>query len=353
MMLLPVVIGLIDLKVSRGRIRVKEFLIMEAVAFGIVLIGFFTARYTSTLDTEIWSGQIINREQNSVPCSHSYSCNCHQVCTGSGKDETCSQTCDTCYEHSNDYDWDLQTNIGSTITIDRVDRQGVDMPSRWAHAYIGEPVAVSHLFKNYIKANPKTVLTRFSSQNPEKLPVPDYPVSVYDYYRVDRFLAVNYQEPYAHEWNWLLNRLNGTYGSVKQINIIVVAVKTASPEYQYLLEQKWLGGKKNDLVIMLGVPEYPRIAWVRIMSWSKSEGLKVELRDQIQGIGTMGRRDDIVNAVEAQVRTNWQRRHMREFEYLMAGAEPGPGVTILLMFLSALSTIGLSMWFAARSEFEN
>ena len=352
LMLLPIAIGLFEMIFLKGRIGWREFIAMELAVLAVMGIGFAIARYSATTDTEIWSGVVTGKEQNTVSCSHSYSCNCRDDCTSDSKgNQSCSQVCDTCYEHSHDYDWDVNTNIGSVITIDRIDRQGTDEPPRWTQVYAGEPVAVEHTFTNYIKANPDTVLTRFTATNPENLPVPNPPTEVYDYYRVKRFLPVAYAEPHADEWNWLLDRVNAIYGPTKQVNVIIVAVKTADQNYQYLLEHHWLGGKKNDLVILLGVPEYPKIGWVKIMSWSKSEGLKVQLRDAIQDIGTMERRDDIMKAVEQQIATNWERRHMKEFEYLMAGAQPGPGATIFLMILGTLMTAGLSWFFCVQDPF--
>ena len=65
----------------------------------------------------------------------------------------------------------------------------------------------------------------------------------------------------------------------------------------------------------------------------------------------MERRDDIMKAVEQQIATNWERRHMKEFEYLMAGAQPGPGATIFLMILGTLMTAGLSWFFCVQDPF--
>src|SRR5574342_424492 len=111
----------------------------------------------NTHDVEVWNGVVTGKEQNTVSCSHSYQCNCRQSCTGSGKNQSCTTVCDTCYEHSHDYDWDVYTSINDTITIDRVDRQGVNEPSLWTAVKMGEPVSVTHSYKNYIKASPGTL----------------------------------------------------------------------------------------------------------------------------------------------------------------------------------------------------
>jgi hypothetical protein len=275
------------------------------------------------------------------------------VCSGSGKNRSCSEECDTCYDHDYDYDWNLTTNINRTITIDRIDRQGVDMPPRWGKAFVNEPVAIETTFENFIKANPKTVLTRMGNKEIKGVYVPAPPVQTYDYYRVNRYLTVGFADPHGQEWLWLLNNLNATYGPTKQVNVVVVAVKTDNPNYEYLLEEKWLGGKKNDLILLLGVPEPPKIAWAKVISWSKSEDLKVELRDTILELGTLDRRDDIIKATEEQIKTNWHRRHMKDFEYLMAGLQPSTGATIALFIIGTLLSLGLAIFFWREDPFDD
>jgi hypothetical protein len=225
------------------------------------------------------------------------------------------------------------------------------MPPRWAAAYLQEPVAVAHSFTNYIKANPGSVLLRRNVKLQKPLPIPTDPTDVYDYYRVNRFIAVGYTEPHAKDWNWLLNQLNATYGPTKQVNVIIVAVKTTDPNYATLLEEKWLGGKKNDLVVVLGIDDYPHIAWAHVFSWSKSEELKVEVRDKILDISNMHRRDDIMAAIQQGVTTQWSRRHMKEFKYLMAGAVPGTGAMIFLFILGTLLASGLTIYFWSADPF--
>src|SRR4051812_22989724 len=80
------------------------FLPIIPVAGAILAFSIFG----QTMDEEVWNGHVTSKEQVRVSCSHSYSCNCRQSCTSSGKGgQSCTTVCDTCYEHSNDYDWDL------------------------------------------------------------------------------------------------------------------------------------------------------------------------------------------------------------------------------------------------------
>ena len=354
LMVFPVLYGLYALFFKSDKITPKEFACLELVCLAIIAfgygVGYMVTRWSATMDFEVLSGRIVQKQQTVVSCEHSYQCNCVTTCSGD-KNSVCTTTCSTCYDHSNDYNWDLLTDIGKTITIDRVDRQGVFMPQRWYSAYLNEPVVVPHIFKNYIKANPNTVLSRTGNKEIPGLPVPPNPVNIYDYYRVNRFLTVGYNDPNANDWLWLLDNLNATQGPRKQVNAIVVAVKTDNQDYSYLLEEKWLGGKKNDLIVLIGVPEYPKISWVKIISWSKSENMKVELRDKILEIGDMQHRNEIVSAIDAQIQTNWKRRHMADFEYLMAGIQPPLWMILMLFVAGALAAIYMVNMYVTENPF--
>ena len=48
-----------------------------------------------------------------------------------------------------------------------------------------------------------------------------------------------------------------------------------------LIKIKIIGGKKNDAIVVIGVAEYPTIAWVDVFGWSKNEMFNVALRDEI------------------------------------------------------------------------
>lgn len=352
LMIIPVLIGLVALFTSRKKVTIKEFISLEAICLIVLGAGWAIARYTSTTDQEIISGRITQKAQDRVSCRHSYQCNCITTCTG-GKTSTCTTICQTCYEHSFDYDWNLYTNINKTIGIETIDRQGLEMPPRWGKAYVNEPVAIEQEYTNYIKANPKTVLRRIGNKEVPGLPVPKPPVETHDYYRVNRYLTIGFNDPEAPKWNWLLNELNATYGPTKQVNVVVVAVKTADPNYSYLLEEKWLGGKKNDLILLLGTPNPPNIEWAKIISWSRSEDLKVELRDDILEIGSLNRRDDILAAAGTHIKTQWVRRSMKDFEYLMVGMQPSPGWMIALFIIGLLLTCGLTIYFWTSDPFED
>ena len=127
---------------------------------------------------------------------------------------------------------------------------------------------------------------------------------------------------------------------------------TKNSGYIHALEEAWLGGRKNDLVVIFGVGEYPKIDWVRVMSWTKEEILKVLLRDELQEIGTLEKREEIIMKTKELVDKHFVRTRMRDFEYLMAGIRPSAGALVFLFILGVGLSICLTIYFWRNDPFE-
>ncbi len=339
---------------SRYVISFKEFLVLIAAVVLLMGTGYAISRYASTYDNELWNGRVTDKKKEWTSCEHSYACNCRQVCSGSGSSQSCSTVCDTCYEHSNDWDWALYTTNDERIEIARIDRRGSYEPPRFTKAKIGDPTAQVHSYTNYIKANPWSILRREGALEKFKDLMPSYPLGVYDYHYVDRFLALGTAVPAGvlPLWNRDLMEINADLGKKKQVNIIFVVVPTADSAYLHAIEEGWLGGKKNDLVVIFGVTQYPEISWVRVMSWSRAEELKIALRDRLQDIASLEKRDEIILTTKELADKLFVRTKMAEFEYLMAGVRPPTWALITLFIIGVLVSVGLTIYFWREDPFD-
>ena len=181
-----------------------------------------------TTDVEIWNGQVTGKEKEWVSCEHSYSCNCRS--NGNG-----GTTCDICHEHSNDWDWNVESTAGD-FTIDRVDRRGSKEPPRWTAVAPGQPVAQAKSFTNYVKAVPHSLFnTNQQALGKYGAEVPPYPSDVYDYHYINRILSVGVSIPDVTTWNHNLALMLRTPGPSKQVNVIIVVTKNADPTFEYAL----------------------------------------------------------------------------------------------------------------------
>lgn len=340
---IPFATSIVAAFIWHHRITLAECLIGVAAGVLVTTVVYAAGAWSDTADREVRSGQVVSKERDRVSCSHSYSCRCRTVrrTSGTGKNRTTYSTteCDTCYRHSHDYDWNVRTTINS-FTVSRVDSQGVETPPRWDSVKIGDPVADTFFFTNYIKAVPDTLVVaadihRFKDQ------IPKYPTDVYDYDKVDRFVTQGLTVPNSKEWNNKLQSLNGVVGPAKEANVVVVVVNTADQRYFTALSHAWRGGKKNDAVVVVGASNYPKIDWVTVMSWTSAHMFKVKVRDDLMAIGTMDP-DKIIPAIEENTKTYFVRRQMKDFEYLQGRVEPQMWVLVLAAALGSMCSLGVS-----------
>jgi hypothetical protein len=352
-MLIPVVWPFVAKSIWNATITIGEMALQIGIACILVMIMWGIGASGQTTDYELWSGQIVGKAQQRVSCEHSYDCNCRKVksCTtsGTGKNKTksCSTStvCDTCYEHSHDYDWNVDTNIpGGDFRVGRVDRRGTQEPPRWSAVELGEPAATFKSYTNWIKGAPRSLFN--ATVNPEQFKgmIPPYP-KVYDYHKVNRIIQVGVNVPDVAKWNRELANHQRELGPNKQMNSIIVVVNTDDRMYRYALENAWMGGKKNDAVLIIGTTDGGKtLSWVEVMSWSKNELFNVVLHDEVMDIGTldMGR---IVQTFVATADKEFVRRPMKEFEYLSKERKPPEWAQWTIVVIGALVSAGLTIWF--------
>lgn len=353
LILIPILIAAAFFVIS-SKICWKEFLIILCSVLAVNLLGVALAYAGAVHDTELLNGKVTGKNSVKVSCSHSYQCNCYTTttCSGSGPSRTCSNTqhCQTCYEHPFDVDWRVITSVGD-LTISRVDRQGLVTPARWSEVIIGEPASLPHHFVNYIKAAPGSVL-RMSYQKTFDGLMPNYP-SVYDYYRANHLLTVGVNIPHYSARLAQLNDINARLGNLKQVNIIFVIVNTADRNYQYALQQHWLGGKKNDLIVIIGSADREIIDWAAVVSWSEVELLKVQIKDFIMEVGTLEYLDEILTETETLIEKEFHRKPMADFAYLRYQFSPSPTMIVFLLFVGVSLSLGLGLYFVNNDPFRS
>ena len=335
-------------------VKIADVAISGGIGLFAALLVFAAGMYSQTGDVEILNGEVTSKDSQRVSCSHDYQCNCRtihvpQTCSGSGSSRTCTGggteiKCDTCYEHSYDMDWRVHSNIG-TFGVDRVDRQGLIAPPRWTQSKIGEPASKTHAFVNYVKAVPDSLFhahQEMVSQFDKMIPA--YPSNVYDLHRVDRAISVGVPIPDIKEWNQDISNMLRKLGPQRQANVIVLFVNTANQSYQYALEGKWVGGKKNDIIVLIGTTSYPKIDWVAVSSWTDKAIFKVQLRDDIFALGNIDRAA-IIKAIEYNTMKTFERKQMKDFEYLKTSISPPFWVLTLAIILGIIASLGCSYAF--------
>jgi hypothetical protein len=350
-LIVPLLFVLLAFFLSKKIVWQELLLIIGAQA--IVAAAAAGICYSSNIsDTETWNGSVTRKRQVEVSCSHSYSCNCRESCSGSGKNQSCSTVCDTCYEHTNDWDWRVWFSTGSEVNVERVDRRGSDMPDRYNRVVIGEPIAETRSYDNYVKASPDSLFRHQGLAQKYAASLPAYPGHVYDYYRLDRIVQVGTQVPDLPQWNLDLARLNAELGAPRQVNVIVVLVQHQPDDWYDALEEKWIGGKKNDVVLVVSLDRERKPEWARVMAWTVNPIFKVKLRDQIMAAPIL-ERWTVMEALRSTIVAYHHRKPMADFQYLAASITPTGTEWTVTLLLGFLVAAGLTWLFQVNDFFEN
>jgi len=357
LLFLPLLIGLggfiFEQIWGKGRVTWKELLIHCGAVILVVGIGYGISMWRNTRDVEHWNGVIANKWKDNSGCCHAYPCNCRSV--SCGKD--CETTiCDTCYLHPYDVYWKAETSNDEEAYSNSCNGPLTSEPARWTAIKIGEPTSIEHGFTNYIKGNPDTILRRQGAMEKWHDFLPDYP-EVYDFYRANKFLAIGVKLPDQAKLNLKLAELNARLGKLKEVNVIVIVTSAGDQNYAEGLREAWLGGKKNDLLVVIGAPGFPYIEWVSVISWSKSEEMKIEIRDRILALAPPGQSlgafpgEKILGVIESRAAAKFVRRPWEDFNYLRASLEPSTTAMIIIFVIGILLAIGLQIFLFLNDVF--
>ena len=174
--------------------------------------------------------------------------------------------------------------------------------------------------------------------------IPEYP-RVYGKYKINRVLNMGSTVP-SHMLTDLNSRLNDALkelGPKKQANVVVIVTDITDPSYRHIVENAWIGGKKNDVVVFLGATG-TEIVWADVMTFAHNQGnelFHVTLRDALQSVDEF---DSVVisGLVEKVIADKFDRISMEEFAYLEDEIQPANWVIILAVILAVGGSIGLS-----------
>jgi hypothetical protein len=147
------------------------------------------------------------------------------------------------------------------------------------------------------------------------------------------------------DWNDYLAGKLRKLGPSSQANVIIIIVNTADQTYRHALETAWLGGKKNDVIVLAGVTNYPTIDWVDTITLGQNAGnslMTVKIRDELTQLGTIENGQSVIDVVATNIANHFDRKPMADFEYLKDDIQPATWVVttafILAFVLSAVLT---------------
>ncbi|CAM2982238.1 hypothetical protein [Rariglobus hedericola] len=330
MALLPIVIGF-GLWLLNHRIALWEWLLTGVLAF--IVAGCFHAGAISgmTDDQEVWSGQVLSthyrpewreRYKEAVYRTEIYY-------TGTGKNrQSHTRRVFSHYEtrhRTHPDEWTVNTTLFSTeVSQSKYEQIRRELGARTKAApgrrttgsmsstmVSGDPndydtgntsgaiipVAKNVSFENRVKASPSTFSYRQLTPE-ESAKLYDYPY-IGDAWSTGRNLSGTLS---TRKWD----ELNARLGPTKHVNLIVVRLKT--PEEARALEAKWIGGKKNDLVLTYGE------SWSYVFGWTESTLAKTKLESLLRYHYPLD--DRFIPEVEKVIVAHYKMVDWHKFDYL-------------------------------------
>lgn len=261
------------------------------------------------------------------------------TCTGSGENRSCTTTTYDCsYVDNHPATWEGVTNVGSTINIS--EGEYLSAVSAWKnkkfrdmhrdyHSYDGDAydtyLPISEMnplstklfgfsrksqYQNKIVFNPSVF--HYKTVSPEEKKI----YELYDWSETSYMGGTGIAKMYLDNANYL-------YGADRQISLRMMIYKNKPIEAGFLQECLWNGGNKNEFNVAIGInPENNNsIDWVKVISWTTNERLKIDVRDSILSLKTFDG-PAIAKYLAFNVPNQFVRREFKEFDYLPDAPTP-------------------------------
>lgn len=333
----------------------REITIQEMLINALAVVFLFSVLWVVTVsaklsDVEILNGKVTEKHVDRVSCEHSYPCHCRQVCSGSGKDKYCSEYCDTCYDHSYDNRYTVESTVGE-FWIQRIDRQGLKEPPRYTEVKAEDSVAKQHSYNNYIKASDSSLFKDHVELSEEEIKtLPTYPLEVTDYYKINRVIDQTnlFSGEELNAFNFNIAKSLNDLGDKKQVNLVFVVTKNTE-DYALKLLSYWNGGKKNDVIVVIGLKEDKEITFVRVQSWATDSIFNIKVRDSIVDLGKIDDLNKPLSLTTQSIEAHYNRRPFEEFAYLKWSAMPSDITLAIFVTISLAISIGLGYYFSKEN----
>ncbi len=176
------------------------------------------------------------------------------------------------------------------------------------------PVSSRHEYDNWVKGSQITIMRRRSINDSLKLPYPEITSGFWNNPKLQRVLE--YKHTKLPDWQtrrleFMMDSISARVSKAFQVNPILILTDASTPKKLIAeISQSWLGAKKNDSVLLLGVSG-TKIMWAETISWTHSASYIGSLK-RLVGKDLMSTPKLWGNYIQTQ----WKRWPMAEFNYL-------------------------------------
>lgn len=138
--------------------------------------------------------------------------------------------------------------------------------------------------------------------------------------------------------------MNSRIGSLKKVNVILVEFDNKEDIYGQYQQAKWLGGKKNDIVITYSMV-LDKIAWVYVFGWTEQDIVKRNIESLIIDKGIVN--NTLIPEIEKEIVKSYQIKDWKKFDYLTIY----PTVGYIILYIFIILGIQISYWYWAINNY--
>jgi hypothetical protein len=340
----------------------------------LVIIGLYFLFFSTSaklMDTEIWNGSV-SRAEYYEPWTELQT---HYDSVADGKDSKGRTKYKRVKRTERVYHgpkWELGTSVGEVSVSNGIYRNYVNRFSgetkknlfhlnqvslgdgNMFYVYVHDvPASVEKPFVNYLKASESVQkVSGFVSQYKSILrPYPT--VSNNGYGSIDLYRVIDaganapkgWKDSVDHQLDLALISL----GALKQANILVYLVGTSDLKAAYAIKENWVGGKKNDIIVIIGASHFPKIDFVHVLAWTDVELFKIELRDRVMNLKELTDGKALADTITSQIIKSpetggFKRLKMASLEYLIGDIKLPMWCQILIVLIGLGTSYGISVF---------
>lgn len=369
--LVPVLVGAFFLWKDK-QVCWWEWLLGSAAAFIVAGLLHACAILGMTADVETWSGVITATTHYGQWVEEYEQMHTRQVADGTDKDGNTTYRTEIYYttEHATHWEhWDVDRDFGADQDAPDVERGlhetvkakfggGVDKTYEQSCTHGGHydggdrnayvtlnktqyvfPVTKTKNFENRVKAAPSVFSFVTVPTNINVYPWPNNP----NWMQSDRLLGTASLLVSTYKWDCL----NTALGPTKRVNLIMVGFGNEPTDYGQYQQAKWIGGKKNDLVLCFGGATKDQPAqWAYVFGWTENELVKKNLQSILLEHPI---NDSILPLIAEEVQRNYVIKDWHKFDYITI--DP-PTWSYWVYFIVMILTQGGLYYYFRVNEFD-
>lgn len=200
------------------------------------------------------------------------------------------------------------------------------------------PAAYTYHYDNYVKGA-KFTLYRQRGLNPENykgliLPYPELEDHGFGSIYLNRVhvAGVSVPEAWRQELNRRISIMATEVGPTRQACPQIYIVGTTDHGFANVLRQEWVGGKKNDVILIIGMKKWPEIEWSQVMCWSERQDFPLKLASDTVELKDASDPSKVLSIFEKNMRL-YKRQSFKKFRYLLTEASIPTWGNITIIFL--------------------